>query len=59
VSNADVSIAELMDICLAENDRRFAGYDRRLLRPTTMPNMVRIARRFMRRPRPATTTVAA
>jgi hypothetical protein len=59
VSNADVSIAELMDICLAENDRRFAGYDRRLLRPTTMPNMVRLARRFMRRPRPATTTVAA
>jgi hypothetical protein len=59
VSNADVSIAELMDICLAENDRRFAGYDRRLLRPTTMPNMVRIARRFMRRPRPAATTVAA
>jgi hypothetical protein len=59
VSNADVSIAELMDICLAENDRRFAGYDRRLLRPTTMPNMVRIARRFMRRPRPAATIVAA
>jgi hypothetical protein len=59
VSNADVSIAELMDICLAENDRRFAGYDRRLLRPTTMPNMVRFARRFMRRPRPAAKTVAA
>jgi len=55
VSNADVSIAELMDICLAENDRRFAGYDRRLLRPTTMPNMIRFARLFMRRPRPAAT----
>jgi hypothetical protein len=59
VSNADVSIAELMDICLAENDRRFAGYDRRLLRPTTMPNMIRFARLFMRRPRPAATAVAA
>ena len=48
MSDAEVSLPELMDICLAENDRRFAGYDQRLLRPTTMPNMVRFARRFMR-----------
>jgi hypothetical protein len=62
VSDVDVSLPELMDICLAENDRRFAGYDERLLRPTTMPNMVRFARRFMRVPKkkkqPATTVPA-
>ncbi len=49
VSDVDVSIPELMELCLAENDRRFAGYDMRLLRPTTMPALVRFARRFMRR----------
>ena len=45
--------SELIDICLAENDRRMAGYDPRLLRPTTVPFFIRIARRFMRNPRPA------
>jgi hypothetical protein len=45
----DVDAAELLDICLAENDRRMAGYDARLLRPTTVPRLVRLARRFMRR----------
>jgi hypothetical protein len=48
VSSTDISTAELMRICLAENDRRFAGYDHRLCRPTTMPNLVRCALRFMR-----------
>lgn len=43
----DVSAAELMDICLAENDRRLVGYDRRLLRPVMVPRLVRLARRFM------------
>jgi len=51
VSGVDVRTAELMDICLAENDRRLAGYDTRLLRPTTVPRLVRFARRFMRTPR--------
>ncbi len=51
VSDADIGIGELMGLCLAENDRRFAGYDARLLRPTTMPNLVRLARRFVRTPR--------
>ncbi|MDE2266143.1 MAG: ferritin-like domain-containing protein, partial [Alphaproteobacteria bacterium] len=40
--------AELMDLCLAENDRRLSAYDLRLLRPRFIPAMVRIARRFMR-----------
>jgi hypothetical protein len=52
VSNVEIGMRELMELCLSENDRRFAGYDERLVRPTTMPNLVRFARRFMRRPRP-------
>jgi len=47
VSEVDVSVRELMSLCLAENDRRFAGYDPRLLRPTTMPRLVRLALKLM------------
>ena len=47
VSDVDISVPELMAICLSENDRRFAGYDHRLVRPTTMPNLVRFALRFL------------
>jgi len=46
----DISVAELMDTCLAENDRRLGIYDARLLRPNFVPRMVRFARRFMRKP---------
>ncbi|MDR3535839.1 MAG: ferritin-like domain-containing protein [Acetobacteraceae bacterium] len=45
VSDADISPLGLMAICLEENDRRFAGYDRRLLRPTTTPALARLALR--------------
>jgi hypothetical protein len=48
VSNVDLSIATLFDICLEENERRFAGYDPRLLRPLAVPRFVRLARRAMR-----------
>ncbi len=51
VSDVDVSVPELMGLCLSENDRRFAGYDSRLVRPTTMPSLVRFARRFMKQPK--------
>ena len=52
VSDVDIGTRELMLLCLSENDRRFAGYDNRLRRPTTMPSLVRLAVRFMRgRPR--------
>jgi hypothetical protein len=48
---ADLDAVELMDVCLAENDRRLAGYDSRLLRPTTVPWLVRLARRTVLKPR--------
>ena len=44
----DIDTAELMDLCLVENDRRMTGYDIRLKRPKTVPRLVRFARRFMR-----------
>jgi hypothetical protein len=50
VAAGDISVAELMSLCLEENERRFSGYDRRLLRPTTMPRLVRFALRCMRKP---------
>ena len=49
VSDSEINIRELMTVCLYENDRRFAGYDPRLLRPTTMPRLVRLALRFFKR----------
>ena len=46
--------AVLIDICLAEDKKRMAGYDERLLRPTTMPRLARLARLFLRpKKRPA------
>jgi len=49
---ADIDVAELIDVCLAENDRRLSIYDPRLLRPRFVPAMVRLARRFMRSSKP-------
>jgi hypothetical protein len=48
VSDKEVSLPDLMRLCLAENDRRFAGYDARLRRPSTMPWLTRLALRFVR-----------
>ncbi len=49
---ADLDAASFMDLCLAENDRRLGGFDSRLLRPATMPRLVRLARRtILRQPR--------
>ena len=44
----DVQPHELMTICLEENDRRFAGYDGRLLRPTLVPGLVRFVLKITR-----------
>ena len=49
VSEAETSPAALMAVCLAENDRRFAGYDPRLVRPTTTPAIARLVCWFARR----------
>ncbi|HEV3018674.1 MAG TPA: ferritin-like domain-containing protein [Burkholderiaceae bacterium] len=38
---------ELIDLCLAENERRMAGYDRRLLRPLTVPWLAHRLRRLV------------
>jgi hypothetical protein len=43
----DINVAELIDICLAENSRRMSPYDRRLLRPFAVPALAGLARRFM------------
>ncbi len=42
----------LLDLCLAENDRRFASYDERLVRPRFMPRLARFVRVFLGKPRP-------
>ena len=39
----DLTPGSFMRICLAENDRRMAPYDARLLRPRFMPGLVRLA----------------
>jgi hypothetical protein len=45
---SDIKVGELIDICLAENQRRMSLYDRRLLRPALVPALARLARRFIR-----------
>jgi hypothetical protein len=47
----DVSPRSLIVLCLEENERRMAGYDRRLLRPSTVPTLSRIAIRLLPKPR--------
>jgi hypothetical protein len=49
----DLSAGALIDVCLAENERRLAGYDGRLLRPNFVPRLMRLVRRFMRRSTPS------
>jgi hypothetical protein len=45
---ADIDVAELIDICLSENERRMGVYDPRLLRPFAVPSLAKLVRRFMR-----------
>jgi len=48
VAPVEVGVRDLMALCLQENDRRFAGYDARLVRPRTIPALVRVALFVMR-----------
>jgi len=48
VSSEEIRVPDLLHLCLEENERRFSGYDPRLLRPTTMPALARLALRFAR-----------
>lgn len=45
----EVSFGELAAICLGENDRRLAPYDKRLIRPRLVPGAMRLALRVMNR----------
>ncbi|MDE1901189.1 MAG: ferritin-like domain-containing protein [Alphaproteobacteria bacterium] len=48
----DATPGDLLALCLAENDRRFAGYDARLVRPVFAPRMARLALLFLKRSAP-------
>jgi hypothetical protein len=43
-----LKIGDLLRLCLAENDRRMAKYDARLLRPVLVPTLVKLALKFVR-----------
>jgi hypothetical protein len=49
----ELSFPELAAICLAENDRRLAPYDQRLIRPKFVPAAIRLALRFIGKPKAA------
>ncbi|NIJ07855.1 hypothetical protein FHS31_001465 [Sphingomonas vulcanisoli] len=46
----EVSFPELAAICIAENDRRLAPYDPRLLRPRFVPGVMRLVLKVLRKP---------
>jgi hypothetical protein len=43
----NMKVPDLLRLCLAENDRRMARYDARLLRPVLVPSLVKLALRFL------------
>jgi hypothetical protein len=49
VSAANLPLGALIDVCLAENDRRLSGYEPRLLRPAVVPRLLRFVRCFLPR----------
>jgi hypothetical protein len=48
LTDGGIDVPRLMALCLEENERRFSGYDARLLRPTTVPRLVRVALKCLR-----------
>lgn len=53
----DIDPRGLMEICLAENERRMARYDARLPRPKMVPRLVKLALLFMPRGKKQTKSV--
>ncbi len=45
--NIDLDVRDLVATCLAENERRLAPYDARLIRPAFVPLMARLAHRVL------------
>lgn len=63
-SFGEFSIREFLELCLAENERRLAPYDERLLRPMLVPSLIRrlvplLPRKRAARPGPAPASRAA
>ncbi len=50
-SRVEVSFAKLARACLAENDRRLAPNNTRLIRPRMVPAAIRLALRFTKGPK--------
>jgi hypothetical protein len=48
VSTGEGGVAQLLELCLAEQQRRMSAYDPRLLRPRAVAAYARLARRLMR-----------
>jgi hypothetical protein len=44
----EAGVAQLLELCLAEQERRMGAYDRRLLRPAAVAACARFARRLLR-----------
>jgi hypothetical protein len=47
----NLNFRELLELCLTENDRRFAHYDNRLARPQMMPRLARTVSAIFAKPR--------
>lgn len=43
-----ISPKALIALCLTENERRMKGYDTRMLRPTLVPRLAKLAHRFLK-----------
>lgn len=53
VAGGELRARDVLDLCLAENERRMARLDPRLPRPRLVPVLVRLVRPFLGRPSPA------
>ena len=58
-SFSDLSLRSFLILCLAENERRFARYDARLLRPVLVPGAVKTLLKFLPRGRSGSRSSAA